>query len=389
MNIGEVFVTLGIKGQGLGTLKEVAKRIADLPVDAAAAIAGMAGISFELSRMAEEAMRTAVGFQMFSAETGLSWQQLQKWQIVAEQANVSAESVASSISSLQRNLAEIRMGRGNVSPFQILGVNPNTDAFGVIEQLRQRIKGINPATATNLVTQMGLTPDMMHVLQLTDRQFAEFANHVHGLNERQERDFLVAKQTLVQWGQTFRYAMFGIISDFTEAIQKVSEFKSWLQTLGLVAGMLAVYFFPVTAAVGALILVLDDLAVYATGGKSLTGAAFKGLADFFKQLELDHPKLEKTVEILERLASLLKTIGEFNPIAAGAAARQNIDDLIRSGPTGILQALRSGESPSSLTRQTTVNMQVDGAGSLDAPGWSNVAHMLKRAVEDAHLQLNN
>ena len=389
MNIGELFVTLGIKGQGLGTLKEVAQKIADLPIDAAAAIAGLAGVSFELSHMAEEALKTAVSFQMFSAETGLSWQELQKWQIVAEQANVSAESVASSIGALQRNLAEIRLGRGNIAPFQMLGISPNQDAFGVIEQLRKRIRGLNPAMATNLISQMGLSPDMMHVLQLTDKQFAEFANHVHGLTERQYKDFLQAKELLVQFGQTVRYVMFGIIGDFTEAIEKSLQFKQFLTTLAVAAGILAVSFFPVTAAVAGLILVLDDLAVYATGGKSLTGVALRGFKNFFDELQKDHPGLKPTIDLLERLAGILDRIGQFNPVSAGAALRRTIEDLIHSGPGGILQAIRSGEAPAPTTNQATINMHVNGAGSLDAPGWSNVAHMVKRAVEDAHLQLNN
>lgn len=386
MNIGELFVTLGIKGQGLGTLKEVAKTIADLPLDAAAAIAGLAGISFELSHMAEEALKTAIGFQMFSSETGLSWQELQKWQIVAEQANVSAESVASSVSALQRNLAEIRLGRGNIAPFQMLGINPNQDAFAVINQLRSRIKGLNPAMATNMISQMGLSPDMMHVLQLTDRQFTEFSNHVHGINERQEKDFLQAKQTLVQWGQTFRYAMFGIVADFSEAIEKSLQFKQALTAVGLVALALGAYFFPVTAAIAALVLVLDDLAVYATGGKSLTGVGMSGLHKFFAGIrkEFENASWINKLILFESILSKIAVSAEKLSAIATGNWMSLIGDLVPAA----LPVLRA-EASKIFNRETTVNMHVNSGGALDAPGWSNVAHMVKRSVEDAHLQLNN
>lgn len=394
MNIGQLFVTLGIKGQGLGTLKDVASKIAGLPADAAAAIAGMAGISLELSKMAQEAMHTAVAFQAFTNQTGLSWQQLQRWQIVAEQANVSTDAVATSISGLERNLAEIRLGRGNIAPFQMLGIDPRQDAFGVLEQLRKRIKGLNPATATNMITQMGLSPDMMNVLRLTDQQFTTFSNHVHGLTERQEQDFLKAKLSIVELGQSFRYAMFGILSDFTEAIEKAKQFKGVLIALGAIAAVVAIYFFPITSAMAALLLVLDDLAVYFTGGKSLTGLGVEGFKKFSKELGEFIAKSDSksimaiatAVDFLARaflnLEEAIKNIraikGDWFPSV------EQPSDWVR-----FQMMMGKGSSEKPAPRETTINMHIHGAGDLDAPGWENVAHMVKKSVEAAHLQLNN
>lgn len=391
MNIGELFVTLGIKGQGLGTLKEVAEKIANLPVDAAAAIAGMAGISLELGRMAEEAINTSVAFQAFSNQTGLSWQELQKWQIVATQANVSAQAVATSVSTLERNLAEIRLGRGNIAPFQMLGISPvGQDAFGVLRQLRERIKNMNPATATNIASQMGLSPEMMNVLRLSDKQFTEFANHVHGLTERQEKDFLDAKLAITQFGETFKYMMFGVLSHFVEAIEKGAQFKGMIQTLGVAAAMLAVYFFPVTAAMGALLLVLDDLAVYSTGGKSLTGEGLKALHKFFDDLAKDHPKAIPAIELLERLAGVLKEIANFDPVKAGASLRNTLEGWFVAGPTDFLRSHLGGGDQQSTTNQANVNVNVNNdSGSLDLPGWKDIAHMIERSIASAHGQLNN
>ena len=387
MNVGELFVTLGIKGRGLGTLKDISKRIADLPVDAAAAIAGMAGISFELGKMTEEALHTAVSFQAFTNQTGLSWQQLQRWQIVAEQANVSAETMATSISTLERNLAEIRLGRGNIAPFQMLGISANQNAFAVIEQLRTRIKGLNPATATNLISQMGLSPDMINVLRLSDRQFGEFANHVHGINERQQQDFLKAKMAIVQFGQSFRYTMFGIVSDFVQVYEKSLQFKNVLIGLGVVATAVAAYFFPITASIAALILVLDDLAVYFVGGKSLTGEGIKGIKKFFTDLASVFQNtswfnkfwqfesiLSKIVDSMDKLAGLAS--GNWLPV---------LGSLMAPG-----LALAKTEASKIFSPTTNVNVHVNNdSGSLDAPGWQNVAQMIKKSVEDAHLQLNN
>jgi len=387
MNIGELFVTLGIKGHGLGTLKDVAEKIANLPVDAAAAIAGMAGISFELSKMAQEALGTAVAFQSFTNQTGLSWQQLQRWQIVAQQANVSAEDVGNSVSTLERNLAEIRLGRGNIAPFQMLGISPQQNAFGVLEQLRKRIQGLNPATATNMITQMGLSPNMMNVLKLSDRQFAEFGNHVHGINERQEQDFLKAKLAIVQFGQAFRYAMFGVIADFSEAFEKAKQFKTALLALGAVAALVAAYFFPITASVAALILVLDDLAVYFTGGKSITGEGVKGIKKFFADIASQFENagwLQKFILFESILSKIVTSADKLASFASGNITGL-LGDII---PTGI--SVAKAEASKIFHLATTVNVHVNNdSGSLDAPGWQNVAGMIKKSVEDAHLQLNN
>lgn len=367
--------------------------ISNLPVDAAAAIAGMAGISLELGKMAEEAMATSVAFQAFSNQTGLSWQELQRWQIVAEQANVSTQTVASSVSQLERNLAEIRLGRGNIAPFQMLGINagPGQSAFGVLEELRKRIRGLNPATATNMITQMGLSPEMMNVLRLSDQQFKEFGDHVHGINERQQQDFLKSKLAITQLGQAFRYAAFGIVADFSEAWEKLKTFKEALRDLGLVALALGAYFFPITAAVAGLILVMDDLAVYFVGGKSIFGEGMKGFDKFMKDLTGNRDftlidKLSHLADIIERIQK-----ASYN---AGANLRAGFDEFFSLSPGGMLDAFRHGMLPSTQSggdrnMENHINIHVNSAGPLDAPGWGDVAHMVRKSVEDAHLQLNN
>lgn len=397
MNIGELFVTLGVKGKGIGTLRDVAKMVAELPVDAAAAIAGMAGISLELGKMAEEAMATSVAFQSFSNQTGLSWQELQRWQLIAEQANVSVQTVSTSVSTLERNLAEIRLGRGNIAPFQMLGigVGPGANAFTVLEQIRQKIKGLNPATATNLISQMGLSPDMMNVLRLTDRQFSEFAAHIHGINEKQQQDFLRAKLSITQLGEAFRYTMFGIVADLSEAWEKASTFKDAVKALAIVAAGAAVYFFPLTAALGGLLLVLDDLAVYFVGGKSLFGEGLKGLDKFMANLtgNKDFSTIRQFADILNTVANAIERIqsASYN---AGAGVRARLDELFSLSPGGLIESLRHGSLPSERSggdrnMNSVVNVNVHGDGPLDVPGWQSVANMVKKSVEDAHLQLNN
>lgn len=186
MNVGEFFITLGVNPE-TAKVKDFVKAVAELPVEAAGALVALGGISLEFKRIAEESINAAVGFEAFTNQTGLSSQELQKWEIVAEQANVSAGSVASSVSALQRQMAEIRMGRGDISSFQLLGINVNGNAFQVLDQLRERLKGIDRATATNLIGRMGLTPDMMNVLTLPEASSATFRRRSAGRRRSRPR----------------------------------------------------------------------------------------------------------------------------------------------------------------------------------------------------------
>lgn len=364
MKIGEFFVQLGVKAETT-SLKDFTRSIGELPLDVAAAITALAGIEYELTKVAAQAIETALGFQMFSAQTGLSWKELQRWQLVAEQANVSTDAVASSVSALERNMAEIRLGRGNIAPFQMLGIGVNQNAFGVLQQLRDRIKGLNSATATNMITQMGMSPEMIRVLRLSDKEFKNFADHVHGLSERQVEDFLQAKQTLVQFSQTFRYMMFDVVSHFTEAIDKSAQFKKILVGLGLVVGGLAVYFFPVTAAILGLLLIMDDLAVYFTGGNSVFGLMIEGIKELGKEL-----------------ANSMKSLQGIGQLTALA-----MSTMLPGGAAAAASSLVAGAAKN-VTVNQHVNMSVHGAGSADDTAKA-VRREMDKVTTAAMLQTND
>ena len=287
MKIGEFFIQLGVSAESK-KLKEFVGDLGQLQLGALANIASVAALAAELVKLGAEATNAAVGFQLFQNTTGLSWKELQKWQIVAQQANVSADTVASSITNLQRQIAEVRLGRGNIAPFQLLGVAP-TDAFDVLNKLRDRIRGLDAATATNIISQMGLSPEMINVLRLTDSEFAKLSKTVRGMTTDQEQQFLRTKQAMVQLGMAFKYLGFDIVGHFLAAFEKLIPLLNHAYfgffRLRDILIALAIYFFPVQAAIIGLLLVLDDLAVYFTGGKSITGKAIEGLKQFGQELK--------------------------------------------------------------------------------------------------------
>lgn len=392
MNIGEFFVTLGVNAETT-KVKDFVKTVSDLPLEAAGAIAALGGISFELTKIAEESINAAVGFQMFSNQTGLSSQELQRWQIIAEQANVSGESVAQSVGALQRNLANIRMGRGDIAPFQLLGISANQDAFKVLQDLRQRIQGMDRATATNMVTRMGISADMMNVLTLPEQQFVKFSNTVRGQTEDQTKEFLKAKLALTQFGMVVKELgmnfIANLINAFGRLVDFLERFKGGMLALGIVLGAVAVAFAPMTSALLLLSFILEDLAVWAMGGKSIFKEAFEGLKEI----------LGSPIESLKVLLQLLKDVAQqVEHLTHLDKMTDKLGDfLLKSGyinpafaknqQQGMIPAMASAGGGST-TQHNDIDIHVAGSGPAEETAKA-VQREQNRAVNAATLQLDN
>ena len=275
MNIGEFFVQLGVDAD-TATLKEFASTIGDLSLDAVGLIAEIGGISFALGDLIKHAVDASIGFQAFTAQTGLSWHELQRWQNAAQLMNVSTEDVTNSIQSLQKQMAEIRIGHGNIFPWQALGIDPRSqNAFQVLEQLRERIKGLDRPMATNLLQQLGINPNMIQLLQLSNDQFSKLTKTVRGMTDEQQQAFLKAKQALVEFGLVLKEHgldfVMNLVHGFEQLFKLGKDVKSVFLDMAIAVGIMAAALAPLTAGFVILLAVLEDFAVYKAGGKSLIG----------------------------------------------------------------------------------------------------------------------
>ena len=135
-SIGELFVELTVdSNEGAVKVGDMIGLMESLNFSSMAAVGSIASLGYAFGKMIENSMLTAVGFQAFTNQTGLSAMELQRWQIVAAQANVSTEAITSSVQGLQKALALISMGQGNKAPFQILGINPEQSVWDILIQL--------------------------------------------------------------------------------------------------------------------------------------------------------------------------------------------------------------------------------------------------------------
>jgi hypothetical protein len=322
---GELFVQLGINAD-TPKAKEFQDALMGAALKATGLIAVMTGVSMGLRDMVQDTLGAAVGFQKFENASGLSSERLQQWHNMAERANVSTEAVTDSVLALQRNMAEIRLGRGNIAPFQMLGISPNQDPFAILNQVQRRIQGMNRPMAVNLMQQLGINPDMINLLGKTSKELAELASPRMILSQQNVAKLLVAQRAIKELRIELTAFSRQFIADISPAIRGFSEFivnigsiihntveylKEFPEVLKVIAISLAsvlAIMHPWIAAMTAALLLIEDIYTYHKGGKSAIGSIIgskdeKTQAGWAQRMNVKYPWLGK----LDRLTGIDKS----------------------------------------------------------------------------------
>lgn len=153
MNVGELFVKIGITGaegskKALSGIGDGMKSLFSSSMATKLAIGSMV---YGLKEMMGFGMNAGQSLQDFSNLTGLSAQELQKWQYAARQFGVANESVEGSLKALQQALGDQQMGTGQIAGFsrvaETVGIDIDKaydDSFymmGKLQQFAQKFKG--------------------------------------------------------------------------------------------------------------------------------------------------------------------------------------------------------------------------------------------------------
>lgn len=89
-------------------------------------------------------------------------------------ANLTRESAAGVFGELNKRLFNLRLTGEGARGFQIAGIDPRgLDAEGVLEKVRSRIKGLSNESATFLLEQMGISPELLPMLRLTREEYVK------------------------------------------------------------------------------------------------------------------------------------------------------------------------------------------------------------------------
>lgn len=165
MKIAELFVALGFDVKGEQKLVTVEQNLGKAQGRALALLAGVTALNVAFYAMIASATGAAVALGKFAVSTDLSSEELQKWQHEAATFNVSGEEVRATLDGINKAQADIKLGQGNIAPFQFFGLSVQQSAFDVLKRFSEVSRGLDPAIARTMASQMGITENMFQFLR--------------------------------------------------------------------------------------------------------------------------------------------------------------------------------------------------------------------------------
>ena len=235
MKIGDLFVTLGIKADQR-TLKDFISGMGDLNLSSVMAGLGVGAVGTALGNLLLKASEFGQMMKNFTAETGQSAVELQKWSNFAEQLGVEADTVMGSMKGLQAAITAIKLGGGNIAPFQMLGIDPRGKTMvEILKELGPILAQLDPAIARHALSMMGIDEAMIPVLKAYAANAEAVENQIH-LNEQEIETLARLKQALTELKQIAGVGSFKAASALTNFFTQRKD-EGFLENLGrLTAG---------------------------------------------------------------------------------------------------------------------------------------------------------
>lgn len=363
-NVGKAFSSLGEILDKKG-LKDFGAKFDDVAESAGKTLAPIMGViqgvikvgaviattTAIIDRMTMSMLKNNQAFINFQRQTGLS---MGKAQNIAQagmlsDVNMNPETALQSLQNVQSNLVGIGFGEGNLKPFQMMGIQTwGQDALDIFDQLREKIKGLDDATSTYMLNQMGISAELLPVLRMSTEEIAQMRSLMLDETSRKRLQDLSVELRKVHMGyQLFKdkallailpylieferawlnitkaFAPAGkdlakfvkdigiplgkILYHITMAVAGLTKILTWglirplneimegigkfitdhpkiISAIELIGLAIMAFVNPALAGVTALILLLEDLAVWAMGGKSFIGTTIEIAGDKLKEL---------------------------------------------------------------------------------------------------------
>lgn len=366
MNIGDLFVQIGAIGNSKEVkafgeaVKKAGKAIDDfdkkqaktetgsgkLNVSLGSAtmkfvgiVGAVAGAYYALDRLTESLAKQNQQWLLMANQSDMAMSTLQKWDTIGK--IVGIDGVGQQVQSLEQKLFNLRLTGEGAKGFQMGGIMP-TNANDVMEQLRRRVSGMSNSSASFLLQQMGLDPKMLTLLRMTREEWEEYVRvqRQFTLTEKQRNDIEYMNRQLQVARIKIQYlkdrAIMAIMPHFvkltkflTDMALAVGKLVNWVikaenplsatiklfTQLAVAIGvarmaLLAFSAHPIvagiTAVLGALMLLADDIFGYYEGKDSLFGTIVNGLQDLDIKGIIDFP-VPKWLEYLIRVIEWGKT----------------------------------------------------------------------------------
>lgn len=170
MTIAELFVNLGVKGDGEAqkALKGVQGTLGGISTAGLAAKAGILAVLYGVEQLMSSSMQLGTTMLSYATYTGMSAEELQRWQYQASLANVSAEEMQNSFVHLKKAMFDMSRGGSAPAGFGMLGdavaVDPErvSDTLYMMKKVRDAIQLIkNEGQGNWMAESFGWTPGMI------------------------------------------------------------------------------------------------------------------------------------------------------------------------------------------------------------------------------------
>lgn len=431
MTIGELLIKLGFKVEGREKVEEAEKSMKRGAVGAGVLAASLNGANLAFLAIMNLARASAVELNKFANATDLSTEELQRWQLQGVKNNVTAEEVAATFKALQEQTGEIKLGRGNIAPFQLLGINPNQTPAAILAQSAARFRELPADVGRSIASQLGISETMFQFLRKANLNLAELhRNFVMTANDQsqiikanrswQELLFTIARLR-DRFAVAFAPALEAVIKLLQRGIGVLAEFVNWLNAgsktasvvrvvlvalaaasilagiaLGGVAAALGLAtlamtafdvaaspVLPILAAISgaiimatvflaAFVLLIDDFVTALEGGKSALpwANAFKG---WKVTIDAVSASLTKLIELVKTFKAVQEGVGLVS-MFSGARLAANTAELFMGR-----------KEPASVITHNDVKIQVDGSKDPKSTG-EEVHQQFERRISDAHYQ---
>ena len=168
--LGELFVEFGQKG-GSGLMKTLNGISAQflLTKNSAQQAVNM------VKDFSKNALNTTVALDKFNSTTGIPLDKLQKWNVWLKLNNYSTEQFLGNLKSLQENMLDVQMGRGNLKGWTLLGLDPHNFDFKKPEEalatILKRLQQVDEATGAYALREMGLSQDLLYLAKQRNNEF--------------------------------------------------------------------------------------------------------------------------------------------------------------------------------------------------------------------------
>jgi hypothetical protein len=174
-------------------------------------------------------------------------------------------------------------------------------------------------------------------------------------------------------------------------------FKGAMVGVGVVVAGLALAFAPMTLGATLLYLILDDLVVWAKGGKSVFGDAFSALKTLWdspiESIKVFLGLLDELIAKLtgEKFSTAMKTITD-NPATSGQVLLDLFKEGLKGGSLNAMLGLPSmpafAGAGGNVTQTNHITMQIHSTAPADEVG-KHAAKRIAQEINDASLQIGN